>query len=166
MRKRAACLLVSSRSVRVASALALFAVTLTAPAVTPMESRLPAWMAGSWSANLGGAEVEEHWTAPQAGLMVGMARTVGKNGKASFEHLRIEEKGAEVTYLASPGGRPATPFRRVSGSAREIVFENLEHDFPQRLRYWRKDDATLCARVEKLTGEGDQWCWQRSSLAP
>jgi hypothetical protein len=42
-----------------------------------------------------------------------------------------------------------------------VEFENLAHDFPQRIIYWRAD-KNLCARVEgTIRGEkeGEEWCW-------
>jgi hypothetical protein len=46
------------------------------------------------------------------------------------------------------------------------VFANPQHDFPQRILYWRDGDA-LCAAVEgALQGEEtrEEWCWAASSL--
>ena len=61
-----------------------------------------------------------------------------------------------MVYLASPAGRhPPTPFRL-------IELDNSEHDFPQRIIYWRDGD-TLHARIEG-TQDGKpqavEWQWQ------
>ena len=122
-----------------------------------------AWMSGTWSATVGGAEVEEHWLAPRGGVMVGVNRTVGER-RTSFEFLRIEATATGVAYLASPGGAPPTSFPLVETGAERAVFANPEHDFPQRILYWKEGADTLCARVEGDVGgrvEGEQWCWQR-----
>ena len=67
--------------------------------------------------------------------------------------------------MASPGGRGDTAFRLVAQSEGEAVFENLEHDFPQRIRYTLRGDA-LTARVEDASGaKGIQWTWKRSPAA-
>lgn len=140
----------------------LIALLLTAPAVFAAD--FPAWMAGSWRSGA----VEEHWTAPAGGLMVGMTREVRPNRKARFEFLRIEEKDGKLVYVAMPGGRPPTLFPLESQTASRVVFENLEHDFPQRVIYWR-DGEGLCARVEgtiKGKLEAEQWCWQRIIDSP
>ena len=47
--------------------------------------------------------------------------------------------------------------------ASSVVFENLQHDFPQRIIY-RRDGDRLCARVEGPASAADQpeeWCWSR-----
>lgn len=122
-----------------------------------------AWMSGAWSATVGGAEVEEHWLAPRGGLMVGVGRTVGA-GRTSFEFLRIEATAAGVAYLASPGGAAPTAFALVESGGERAVFANPDHDFPQRILYWKEGADTLCARVEGTVAgevEGEQWCWNR-----
>ncbi len=82
----------------------------------------------------------------------------------SWEFMRIEARESGLVYLASPGGRaPATPFDLVELGDRRAVFENLEHDFPNRIIYSVVGD-TLRARIE---GHGDdapgpmEWAWVR-----
>jgi len=124
-----------------------------------------AWLAGSWSGESNGLAMEEHWIAPSGGALLGMHRDV-KNGRmVEFEFLRIDASGGAVTYWASPRSAPPTPFRlKELGPGQRVVFENPEHDFPQRILYWRTDDEALHARVEgpSTTGEkGMEWTWKR-----
>ena len=125
---------------------------------------LPGWMAGFWRLDApDGTRVEEHWTSTGGGMMLGMSKTVPAKGKTSFEFLRIGEHEGKLAYFAMPQGRPATIFPLRSNDASRVVFENLAHDFPQRIIYWR-DGKKLCARIEgKIKGEveGEQWCYSR-----
>jgi hypothetical protein len=44
----------------------------------------------------------------------------------------------------------------------KVVFENLEHDFPQRIIYSRSGD-TLTARIEDESGEKSmEWVWTKT----
>jgi len=151
---------------RVAIGLAVLGMTaVAAEAQTRHRIDDLAWMAGSWASREGGKVMEEHWTAPAAGLMLGLHRDVA-GGRAAFEFLRIQENDGAVTYLASPRGRPETPFALVEVAAQRAVFANPEHDFPQRILYWRVRES-LCAAVEGLLdGETirEEWCWQPSTL--
>ena len=120
-------------------------------------------MSGSWHGNDHGTAAEEIWSGAGGTMMVGMHRDVAPDGKTSFEFLRIEKKGDSLVYLAMPSGRPATPFPLKTITTDRVVFENLTHDFPQRIIYWRKG-AELCARVEAMVKdqvEGEEWCWAR-----
>jgi hypothetical protein len=123
-----------------------------------------AWMAGHWAGEQGGVQMEEVWTAPGGGMMIGLHRDVRAGKPAFFEYLRIEETDDGIFYVASPMGRtPGTRFRLVSVEAGKVRFENPEHDFPQRIIYW-KDGDTLVARAEADTEDGVQgseWRWQR-----
>jgi hypothetical protein len=140
------------------------------PLAAAAEGRRPGvadldWMAGSWASKESGKLSEEHWTGPAGGMMLGVHRDL-EGTKAAFEFLRIEESGGKVTYLASPQGRPATPFELVESSKERAVFANPEHDFPQRILYWREGDS-LCAAVEgPIDGEtvSERWCWSPASL--
>ena len=82
----------------------------------------------------------------------------------SFEFLRIESDQDGLVYLASPRGRPATPFRLVESAKARVVFANPQHDFPQRILYWLAEDGLLHARIEgEQRGKpaSEEWAWRR-----
>lgn len=127
------------------------------------------WLAGSWGKDSAGVRTEEHWMAPHGGLMVGMARSVAGGRVRSFEFLRIREWGDSIAYIASPGGRPPTPFPLKELGERSVVFENLAHDFPQRISYRLGADGRLTARTEGMVRgklEAEEWTWSRAALGP
>ncbi len=104
-----------------------------------------AWLAGCWHGDAG----EECWLAPRGGTMVGVNRGPDRPRRQSFfELLRIVEDEEGVVLLAQPAGRsPAVRFRAVEVGESRVVFANPEHDFPQRITYWREGSG-LKARVE------------------
>jgi hypothetical protein len=112
------------------------------------------WMSGDWQTDPSGRAVsEEHWTRPAGGSMIGLSRTLVGDRTASFEFLRVEERGESIYYVASPRGRcPATDFKLTRLSGQEAVFENPQHDFPKRIIYRRNTDGGLTASVDG--GEG------------
>jgi uncharacterized protein YbjT (DUF2867 family) len=106
------------------------------------------WMTGHWRSGDG----EELWLAPRGGLMLGLNREVRAGRPAAFEYLRIEARAdGALVYLASPGGRDATPFRLTTLGPRRAVFTNPSHDFPKILTYWREGE-TLRARADGVEG--------------
>jgi len=122
------------------------------------------WMAGAWSSEKDGMSMEEWWTEPRGGVMLGLHRDVRKGRPAFFEYLRIEETADGPVYMASPKGRTPTPFPLIELGDKRATFANPDHDFPQRIIYWKSDDNTLCARAEgEREGETirSQWCWSR-----
>jgi hypothetical protein len=114
------------------------------------------WLSGSWRMDKAGTVIEEQWNAPAGGVMLATGRTV-KNGKlVEFEFLRIERRGDSLVYLAQPGGQPPTEFALESMTPSEVVFANLQHDFPKRIRYRMNTDGSITARVEDETGKKGQ----------
>jgi hypothetical protein len=60
-----------------------------------------------------------------------------------------------------PNGRaPATPFAMTSHAEQRAVFENPEHDFPQRIVYERDGDM-MAARIEgPIDGRTESMEWR------
>jgi len=81
--------------------------------------------------------------------MLGMARTV-KNGKTvEWEHVVIRETTpGQWAYVAKPSRQPEAAFPIKEISATQVVFENPQHDFPQRIIYQRIGQDGLTARIE------------------
>lgn len=141
-----------------------------APAVTATIDQL-AWMAGSWRGEpKPGRSNEETWMAPGGGAMLGVHRDVSDGRMTGFEFLRIAADASGVpVYWASPGGAPPTPFRLVEVAGERVVFANPDHDFPQRILYWRDAAGNLHARIEGPQGNetvGMEWTWQPVTPCP
>jgi hypothetical protein len=119
------------------------------------------WLSGCWRSEREGRTSEECWTAPAGDMLLGVHRDVGPRG-ASFEFLRIGRDGDAIAYFASPSGRPAVVFRLVKTGKDRAVFENPDHDFPQRLVYWREGDR-LHAVAETIAEGGTrlEFAWDR-----
>ena len=121
-----------------------------------------AFMVGHWAGKAGSIEMEEYWIAPKGGVMLGLHRDAPPGRNAFFEYLRIEDRDGALVYVASPRGGGSTDFFLVTLDDRGAVFENLEHDFPQRIIY-RRDGNRLTAKIE---GEADgetrssEWVWE------
>ena len=132
------------------------ALALAAPAAAPpppARAEQLAWLSGAWRATADASTVEEHWTPPAGGLLLGTGRTVAPGRPTEFEFLRIVERGGGLVYVAQPGGGPPTEFALVRGGPGEAVFENAHHDFPQRLAYRLTAPGALSVRVETLAGD-------------
>lgn len=108
-----------------------------------------AWLAGCWAAEGAEAGSVEHWLPPAGGSMLGLSRTV-KNGRTrEFEFMRITEAAdGRLLYTALPSGQRETTFGQLSLGEAEVVFENPQHDFPQRVIYRGVGADRLQARIE------------------
>lgn len=106
-----------------------------------------AWISGCWRSE-GKIQTEEQWTKLEAQSMLGMGRTIA-NGKTVFhEFLQIRDRANGVVYIAQPNGGAAVEFKLVKVNDNQAVFENPQHDFPQRIIYQHEVDGSLYAAIE------------------
>jgi hypothetical protein len=102
-----------------------------------------AWLTGCWEYTSGARIVEEHWLAPRARTMMNAGRTTQGDKLIEFETVIIREQEGRLAYEAHPSGQPSAVFLSQRVADREVVFENLQHDFPQRVGYKRDGDSLV-----------------------
>jgi hypothetical protein len=113
------------------------------------------WLAGHWRMEKAGRVVEEQWMAPAAGVMLGMGRTVSRGKVTEYEFLQVREgPGGALYYIAQPSGQKEAAFQVVSLDAAGVIFENPQHDFPQRITYSLQPDGSLLAAIEGPGADG------------
>jgi hypothetical protein len=121
------------------------------------------WLSGDWRVETDTGWVEETWTAPHGSRMLGLGREVDAGPEDFFEFLRIDDDGAgRVVYHAMPMGRTAVDFPLADLKPGEALFENLAHDFPQRIRYRSEDGGrVLFAEIEGPGHPSQSWRLRR-----
>jgi len=110
------------------------------------------WLQGAWTGTRRTSAIEERWSPPSGGAMLGVSRTVRKGRMTAFEFLRVVERDGSLVYIAQPGGRAATEFVLTELRAGHAVFANPRHDFPQRITYTLAADGTLTATIGFTNG--------------
>ncbi len=108
-----------------------------------------AWLTGCWQYVNGDRVVEEQWMAPRAHTMISTGRTTQRDSLAEYELVLIREQRGQLAYESHPSGQPSAVFLSRTVGENEVVFENLQHDFPQRIGY-RRDGDSLRAWIEGL----------------
>ena len=118
-----------------------------------------AWISGAWKGDGLGGKVEEHWTAPAGGAMLGMFRLVSGQGRATvFELCLIEQVEEHIVYRFrhfGPQHKPWEPpdqpltFHLTRLTEYEAVFECQGEQDPKRLTYRRVGDK-LAIRVQAV----------------
>jgi hypothetical protein len=111
-----------------------------------------AWLQGCWQAGSPRRTIEEQWMAPHGGSMLAMSRTVRDGRLAAHELVVLREDGDRLAYEAHPSGQAATVFLSAVVSDTVLLFENPEHDFPQRVGYRRMGSDSLLAWIEGTMG--------------
>ena len=121
---------------------------------------LPDWLTGEWLQKRDDRWTEEVWTLPRGGTMIGVGRTGRGETLRSWEVLRIVRAAdGSLTLHAAPEGGTVTIFRAVAEGVRDISFANPDHDYPQRIRYWR-EGRLLMAETAKIDGsQAQNWTY-------
>jgi hypothetical protein len=94
--------------------------------------------------------------------MLGVSRTLKGDRMVAFEFLRIVERNGGLIYIAQPEGRPPTEFTLTAVTADSVTFENPAHDFPKVIRYSRRADGSLEARVSDGGQKSQSFVFKRS----
>ncbi len=106
-----------------------------------------AWLTGAWTGTKRTSSVEERWSPPKGGAMLGVARTVRREKMVGFEFLRIVERDGGLVYVAQPGGRPPTEFVLAKLDQQRAEFVNPRYGYPQRIVYELSREGVLTASI-------------------
>jgi hypothetical protein len=106
------------------------------------------WLQGCWRSSQGQSMVDEQWMAPGGGSMIGMSRTVRGRDTTAYEFVLITEQEGRLAYRAHPSGQAPATFLSTEATDTRVVFENPQHDFPQRIGYRREGAELLHAWIE------------------
>lgn len=153
----------------------LGALILGAAAAAPADAQeLPTWMAGCWEmraeGDLGDRWTDECWMNPRGGVMLGASRSGRGATLSGWEATQIMIAPAEaregavpvMQFWASPNGAPRSAFTYEPNDLPGVTFVNAEHDYPQRIRYWRDGDL-LRAEISLADGSNPmRWTFVRA----
>lgn len=106
------------------------------------------WLAGRWSNEKPRLVMEEVWLPAVGNTMVGVSRVVKADSLVAHELVIIRQHGARFAYEAHPSGQATATFLSTTVTDSSVVFENLAHDFPQRIGYERIGADSLYAWIE------------------
>ncbi len=130
--------------------LILVAMFLGAPYTTPIS---PGWLAGCWRRERNGRVVEEQWSLPRGGMMLGTSRTVRGDSVVEYEFLILRMRADGWSLEAHPSGQAPATFRTVGvPSGEELRFANPAHDYPQEIGYRRVNRDSVLAWIDGPTG--------------
>lgn len=107
--------------------ISMFALLSCSPAI-------PSYLEGEWHAING--NVVEVWEQVSADRMSGFSYKETRDNV--LETLEIVREDGEISYKATvptQNDGKTIPFKLVSKKGKQRVFENPQHDFPQRLIY-------------------------------
>jgi len=96
------------------------------------------------------------------GGVAGLSSTRKDGAEVSSERMVIGMHHGKLTFIAKPrDAAEPTYFPLASRGASELVFENRDHDYPQRIPYWREGEV-LMAEISLADGSKPmRWRYER-----
>jgi hypothetical protein len=105
-----------------------------------------AWLLGSWKNNSDQGIMTETWIKDHADSYSAKTYFVIGQDTVFRELSKLEETGSNLQCVISIEGendeKPVT-FKMTEQSEQNLVFENPEHDFPQKITYQHKRDSII-----------------------
>ena len=109
------------------------------------------WLVGKWEGLQGSGIYHEEWEFNDESVLTGKAYLIKKGEILNTEKLKIHLSGSDVLYTADVSHNPSpVSFRLTSYENNIFIFENPDHDFPQKITYEMKNDGSLFAVVEAI----------------
>ena len=103
---------------------------------------------GKWKMETDKAEIYEEWIVSSDTELIGKSFSVEAGNEFVSEELCLKKFGRQWAYVAVPEGQNITLFLLVEYKPKKFVFENNEHDFPQRIIYEFHKDGRMTAAIE------------------
>ncbi|MDQ3111661.1 MAG: DUF6265 family protein [Bacteroidota bacterium] len=110
------------------------------------------WMIGSWQGtDLNTVIFNETWRR-EGKAFVGFGCSLSPAGDTLFkENLKIDVvEGVPYYIVTIPPKKEPVLFKLIQGDEHNAIFENREHDFPQRISYMLQENKTLKVRLEGI----------------
>ena len=106
---------------------------------------------GTWKMETRRGPMFEQWTRANNEKFQGKSFRLNNQDTLILERVELSLTGGSIIYRPIVTGQndgKAVEFKLISNTGDRFVFENKEHDFPQRVIYHFKSKDTLNARIE------------------
>ncbi|MBT8379070.1 MAG: hypothetical protein KJN64_07560 [Ignavibacteria bacterium] len=103
---------------------------------------------GKWKMDFDKAEVYEEWEMQSKTELVGKSYSTKDGVQSISENFYLKKFADQWAYVAIPKNQDVTLFTLIEHTSKKFVFENKEHDFPQRIIYEFHKDGKLAAAIE------------------
>jgi len=111
------------------------------------------WLIGNWQKQTEKGVLTESWQKLDDSTLVGQSYFIVGPDTLSSESIRIEQRNRKLFYIPTVQGQNnglAVNFTLTSATDSAMIFENAEHDFPQKITYMKVKDDSLHAEISAI----------------
>ena len=107
------------------------------------------WLVGTWQRKGRSGILYENWQKVSNNTFEGGSFTISNGDTTFMEFLRLARFGDDIFYIPKVAhNKYPVSFKLTKGDKNNLVFENTDHDFPQRIIYRLQEEGRLHARIE------------------
>jgi hypothetical protein len=129
---------------------AIFLLALL-PAAMQQEANSLKALQGTWRMKTSKGFLYEEWASSPAVILAGKSYRLNGQDSVILERLQIARRADGIYYESMVTGQNqgrTVGFRLVQSEAGKFEFENLQHDYPQRIIYRLVTPDSVVARIE------------------
>ena len=111
------------------------------------------WLLGTWENKSTDGNLKEIWTKANDSTYGGQSYFIKGNDTIHFETIQLQQLEEELTYSATIKGQnndKAVSFQLTNATENEMVFENLKHDYPQKITYSQLSPDSLLVKISGM----------------
>lgn len=108
------------------------------------------WLVGTWENKTQRGSIYETWTKVSEVELSGKSYMLKEKDTVVFETIRLLQEQNSLFYIPqvkNQNGDLPVRFTSKIVSDKELVFENLQHDFPQIISYTKINSDSLVAEI-------------------
>jgi len=112
-----------------------------------------AWLIGQWQNNSNGGHGTETWEKENDSTYSATSYFVVDKDTVSSEKIKLVQSGKDVFYIPTvrdQNSEQPVKFKMTSNQNGLLVFENPNHDFPQKITYLRISEEVIKAEISGL----------------
>ena len=112
--------------------------------------KLTQWVIGSWASESSDALSYEFWHQINDSTLAGRSYSVSNGDTVSSEYIMLVERNGQISYVPTVREQNddlPVEFKLKSITEMKMVFENPDHDFPQRISYEKLSGDSLIAEI-------------------
>ncbi len=115
------------------------------------------WLIGDWENHTTSRGLNESWSRLNDTVFLGTGTFMDGEDTLSSERIQLEQLGADLFYVPIVSnqnqGMPVR-FKMKEKSDKHLLFENLNHDFPQHIGYRLINPDSMVAKISgKMDGK-------------
>lgn len=115
--------------------------------------KLADWLIGNWENEMEQGTLLETWEKANDSTFNGKSYFIKDKDTLNNEVVMLTQKGDELFYIPTVIGQNNNEpvlFKMTKGSAKQLVFENPKHDFPQKIIYTQITKDSLVAEISGM----------------